>query len=79
MNPPLRTMLRFLVYTFGGAMERNVIEYVLLVVYDLSAEKGGYRLFVAWGRNWYRHASVCGSEGHLHEYNHMAPNLVVET
>ena len=51
MNLPLRIKLRFLVYTSGGEMERNVIEYVLLGVYDLSAEMGVCRLFVAWGRN----------------------------
>lgn len=51
MNPPLRIMLRFLVYTSDVEMERNVVGYVLLGVYGLSAEKGGCRLFVAWGRN----------------------------
>jgi len=45
MNPPLRIMWRFQVYTYGVEMGRNVIDHVsLLGVYDLNAERAVCRL-----------------------------------
>jgi hypothetical protein len=80
MNPPLGIMLRFLGYTGGGGMVLSVIECEsVLGVYDLSAERGVYRLFEMKGRNWCRRASVCGIEVRLHAYNHKAWSLVVGT
>jgi hypothetical protein len=61
-------------------MVRNVIECEsVLGVYDLSAARGVCRLYEMKGRNWCRHASVCGSEARLHDCNHMAPSLVAGT
>jgi hypothetical protein len=80
MNHPLEIMLHFLVYTGGGEMVRNVIECEsVLGVYDLSAERGGYRLFEMKGRSSSRRASVYANEKRLHAYNHIAQSLVVDT
>jgi hypothetical protein len=80
MNPPLGIMLRFLEYISDGGMVRNVIECEsVLGVYDLSAERGVYRLFEMKGRSLCRNLSVLGHFGHLRGYNHMAPSLVVST
>jgi len=79
MNHPLRIMLRFLEHTYGVEMGRNVIDHVSLMgVYDLSAEREVCRLN-EWGRSWGRHTSVCGVGRSLHEYNHMAWRLIVDT
>jgi hypothetical protein len=82
MNPPLGIMLHFLVYNGGGGMVLNEIivhAVVLLGVYGLSAERGGYRLYEMKGRSLCRNLSVRGHFGRLRGYNHMAPSLVVDT
>ena len=82
MNPPLGIMLRFLEYISDEGMVRNVMivhAVVLLAVYDLSAERGVYRLYEMKGRNWSRHVSVFVNEKRLQAYNHKAWSLVVDT
>jgi hypothetical protein len=51
----------------------------VLGVYDLSAARGVYRLFETKGRSSSRRASVYANEKRLHEYNHMAQSLVVDS
>jgi hypothetical protein len=79
MNPPLGIMLHFLVYISDGGMVRNAIECEsVLGVYDLSAERGGCRLFEMKGRNWPRGTSAPGKY-RLLEYDHKTWSLVAGT